>query len=300
MARIVLLVPIALLLATPLGGALFAPAEPVPLIQVLDGIVAQDPAAAPAVNPVTIGPGSRLVIDQDDGLTYACTANFVWEAAGKLYLGAAGHCFLPEDKVSTHGPDADFDASVVRVWACRTGCVFGGQTGFIATGVLEPLGRVVYARQTVGDDAVGNDFGLVEIPDAALPFVRTTLPVWGGPESATPARANGPVCVYGNGVLVGETIATKARLGHGLGTVGDEWDALIPINSGDSGAALVTCEPTADGGVRGLRPVGIVTHGIGVPIVGVGVPSVGSGTTTERAIEMAHEAGLDLSLVIDG
>lgn len=299
MARIALLVPLALLLVTPASGALFAPGGPVPLLQALDGIVPQEPSAVPAVNPITIGPGSRLAIEMDGGL-YACTANFVWEAGGKLYLGAAGHCFLPADKVSTHGPDADFDASEVRVWACRTGCLFGGESGFVATGVLEPLGEVVYARQTLAGDDVGNDFGLVEIPPAALPFVRTTLPIWGGPESAAPARANGPVCVYGNGVLVAETLATKARAGHGLGTIGDEWDALITTNSGDSGAALVTCEATADGGIRGLRPVGVLTHGIGVPIVGVGVPALASGTTTERAIEMAREAGLDIALVIDG
>jgi len=54
-----------------------------------------------------IGPGSHLLIEIPGAGTFGCTANFVWASGGTRYLGAAGHCFLPEGTTATHGPGAN-------------------------------------------------------------------------------------------------------------------------------------------------------------------------------------------------
>lgn len=272
--------------------------EPIPLIAAeeagaLDPLIQQEHVPAPATAQ-NIGPGSRLLILIPDAGTFACTANFVWAAGGRYYLGAAGHCFLPPGKRATHGPGADYDASRVRVSVCLQACNFGGQTGFfIGGGASRTLGSVAYARQ----NGVGDDFGLVEIPADQYAFVRTTLPVWGGPVSASPAPASGTVCVYGNGVIVGEAFPTMARIGVGNGgdPAAGSWQAILPSNSGDSGAAVVTCGSDG-GGLHGLRPVGILTHGIGFG--GVGVPAMAFGTTIAKAKTMATQASLDIELAL--
>jgi hypothetical protein len=54
-----------------------------------------------------IGPGSHLLIDIPNAGTFGCTTNFIWASGNTRYLGAAGHCFIPEGTVATHGPGAD-------------------------------------------------------------------------------------------------------------------------------------------------------------------------------------------------
>src|SRR4029077_1804333 len=87
-----------------------------------------------------IGPGSHLIIDIPGAGTFGCTANFVWAAGSVKFLGAAGHCFIPEGTTATHGPGADYDASAVQVSVCVSNCSFGGQTGFVLTGDMVVLG----------------------------------------------------------------------------------------------------------------------------------------------------------------
>src|SRR5688500_14580542 len=43
-----------------------------------------------------IGPGSHLLIEIPGAGTFGCTANFIWANGAVRYLGAAGHCFIPE------------------------------------------------------------------------------------------------------------------------------------------------------------------------------------------------------------
>lgn len=283
------------------SGLTVANPEPQILRLPLDGLLPTEPAHAPVPETnVGIGPGAHLFISIPNEGEYACTANFVWSSGGKLYLGAAGHCFLPQGTTATHGPGANYDASGVRVKVCVYGCSFGGQSGFFLVGNMLDLGQVAFARQTQGGAAIGNDFGVVEIPAALHAQVRETLPFWGGPTTTTPARANGPVCVYGNGVLAAETFLTMGRVGWGAGQNdgAGSWTAVVPINSGDSGGPLVTCDTETNGGFHGKAPVGIVTHGLAVPGAGIGIPGYGTGTTIAKAKQMGTQAGLNLELVI--
>ena len=253
-----------------------------------------------------IGPGSHLIIEIPREGTFGCTANFVWESGTTRYLGAAGHCFIPSGTTATHGPGADYNAAGVRVSVCVSNCSFGGQTGFILQGDLVALGDVAYARQTAAGEDIGNDFGIVTIPSSFAFLIRPSMPVFGGPQTIENVQPLQPVCHYGNGVVVGETFPTMARVGVGGGSTPTYWMADLLAAPGDSGSALVTCE--SDGtSFRGRGAAGILTHlGLQVCPCTIDVDTtivtvqqgIVFGTTIMRAIEMAQEAQIVLALVL--
>jgi hypothetical protein len=253
-----------------------------------------------------IGPGSAIIITIPDEGRFGCTANFVWQQGAKLYLGAAGHCFVPADKKATHGPGADYDASGVTVQVCVENCEGNFRTALLV-GKLVTLGRVAYARQTdvTGENDVGNDFGVVEIPADAAHLVRPAMPVWGGPRGVDELAFGQFGCHYGNGLVVGETFPTKARVGVGGGSDRDFWMGDFAGAFGDSGSALNGCESDVLG-FHGTGAVGVLTH-LGAQVCPCDVNfkhlrvkaqhGVIFGTTVRRAKEMAAEAGLKLSIV---
>lgn len=290
MRPVALLIVLALPLVVPAGGALVPPLERAGLdVTGWTDATTALPLGAPAPALATgIGPGSHLLIDRSDG-TYACTANWVWRSAGALHLGAAGHCFLQEGETATHGPGADADVSALSVRVCVADCRFGGQTGFLLEGTTRALGPVAYARQTVGGKDVGNDFGLVRIPDELAGEVRTGLPVWGAAPAVKEVRAGALTCHYGNGMAVGETFPTMARLGVGYGSQPDgSWRIATASAPGDSGAALATCVADAEG-TRAVAASGVLTHLAGGLV---------AGTTMARAQQMALEARLSVAPVL--
>ena len=126
-------------------------AEPIPCLDVTGLPDEMETVEAASVAPATasgIGPGSFLLVSHD-GTTAGCTANFVRDSAtGDVYLGAAGHCFLPGDS-RPHGasaaPAERGDSSGLRRLRLRR--CDGPQGGR----VVEP-GGVAYARQ-FGDGA---------------------------------------------------------------------------------------------------------------------------------------------------
>jgi hypothetical protein len=233
-----------------------------------------------------IGPGSHLIMTMDgDPNLYGCTANFVWKGGGATYLGAAGHCFLPPTATATAGPGHDYDPSHTHVKVCVSSCSFGGQIGFSITGTLVDLGPVAYARQTEGGQDVGNDFGLVTIPTWLSSLVRTTMPVWGGPQGTATISAGSPVCLYGNAAGLGEVFATKARAGVGGESNASAWSAFIPSFEGDSGSAVEVC------GLTGApQAAGILTHLV------AGGAGIIAGTTVGKAEQMATQAGLAITV----
>jgi hypothetical protein len=253
-----------------------------------------------------IGPGSALVITIPDEGRFGCTANFVWRARGKTYLGSAGHCFLPGDRKSTHGEGADYDASGVEVRVCVEGCEGNFRT-MLLVGKFVTLGKVAYARQTdpTGEEDVGNDFGVVEIPSAVADLIRPSLPVFGGPDGADTLKPGEFGCHYGHGLVVGETFLTKGRVGVGGGGDKQFWMGDFAGAFGDSGSGLVQCAP--DGATfKGEGAVGVLTH-LGLAVCPCKVNfrkltieaqhGVIFGTTVARSVALAREAGLSLSLV---
>ena len=244
-----------------------------------------------------IGPGSALLITIPNEGTFGCTANFVWADGATRYLGAAGHCFVPAALSATHGPSADYDASGVVVDVCVSGCEGNFQTSEL-TGTWVRLGPVAYARQaSPTGEAVGHDFGVVELPAAVASQVRTSLPVWGGPTGVHTLALGQTGCHYGHGLVFGEVFPTKGRIGVGGFSDALSWGGDFAAGPGDSGSAMVECGLTGLT-LGGRGAVGILTH------LGVSAdPATGEhgfvlGTTVARAIEMAGEAGLELGLVL--
>jgi hypothetical protein len=233
-----------------------------------------------------VGPGSYLLISRTDG-DFICTANFLWNGAGTTYLGAAGHCFLPETAVAATGTTNPY---VNRVQVCVSGCAFGGQLGAVFTGDLRDLGAVRYARQSDGaGNDIGHDFGMVAVPSSLTSLLRRTVPVWGGPNGAGAVQTGAPTCFYGNGVGVGETFPTKARAGVGVTESDGAFFMDAPSAPGDSGSAVVNCALGA-GGLQGTTALGILTH----LTVDVGVVA---GPTVARAQQMvAQDTGITLTL----
>lgn len=244
-----------------------------------------------------IGPGSILLIERD-GSTAGCTANFVWEDSGSYYLGAAGHCFLGNAATGDNTSSSGEDLSNVTV---RVGIdfTFGGLTALSGLrGTTYELGNVVYARQASDDGTgVGHDFGLVEIPDAAINegIVDPSLPQFGGPTGVVQSGAlpaGEPMCQYGNGVGNGEVFATKGRRGASLGAQGDykSWYAAIRGSPGDSGSAILGADPTRT--PEGTDAAGALTH----------LTTLGTaGTTIERCKELAsQDVGMNISVVQQG
>lgn len=249
------------------------------------------PAPSQAVG---IGPGSRIEITMD-GSTYGCTANFIWTSGADLFLGTAGHCLLPSDRIATHGAGADWNAANSVVDVCVADCSFGGLTGFILSGTMVRLGSATYARQTDASGDIGNDFGLVLIPPALHSYVRTSMPVWGGPTSGTnPTSVLGKtICQYGAGLAVGETWPTMHKMGVGFTTNAPEgyYIAVLGAASGDSGSPTVVCGQHETLGWHGQAALGIHTHSL------ASTPyKYGTQATKARAMAL-RDAGLSVSIV---
>ena len=290
---------IPLLSAQKLGGEIQVQRPRIDLTAVTDlTTTLEGPLALEAAE--RIGPGSALLITIPNEGTFGCTANFVWTDGTTLYLGAAGHCFIPATTRATHGDGADYDASGVEVRVCVNNCDANFNSMSLA-GELVLLGRVAYARQTdaTGAEQIGYDFGIVEIPDALAPQVRRTMPVFGGPAGLDTLEAGEFGCHFGHGLVVGETFLTKARVGVGGGSDESFWMGDFAAAFGDSGSAMVSCSPTLTG-FRGRGAIGVLTHlGVRIPEPGGEISTdhgVVFGTTVRRAIEMATEAGMVLSL----
>jgi hypothetical protein len=272
-------------------------AERVPCLEVEDETETATVAGGVPERASGIRPGSQMFITFPDGTTAGCTANFIWrDGGGDLYIGAAGHCFLPSDKNASanaqraaESDDDVYDVGQLDVSVCAD-CTVGGTTGLTFTGTTIGLGDVAYARQNLPDGSeVGHDFGLVRIPSGAEDAVDPSLPQFGGPSgvSAGAVPAGLPVNQYGAGVANGEVFPTMGSNGVSEGDLGtsESWHAAIRASPGDSGSPLGATE--AGTGIEGGDAAGILTH-----LTATGT----AGTTMGRCVEMVRQ---DVGLAIE-
>lgn len=257
-----------------------------------------------------IRPGSLMFVHFPNGTTAGCTANFVWREVDtsdpNLYIGAAGHCFLPSDanasanarrESETH--DDVYDVSQLEVELCQR-CTFGGGTGLVVVrGTTIQLGEVAYARQKLPDGrGLGHDFGLVTIPASATDAVDRSLPQWGGPHGVTnDAVAQGEtVHQYGAGIGNGEVYPTQGRTGVSQGDRDspESWFATTRASPGDSGAPLVSSSAPSDVPPHGENAGGVLTHMV---LSSNPFKTGTAGTTIGRCKELAStDANLDLAV----
>ncbi len=212
----VLAAPPALAAAAPDGAALF------------DATGTWAPAATASVHPG--------VMTQTEGAGQ-CTANFVYTAAGKTFLGQAAHCSGTGEATETDGCQAK-------------SLPLGTPVQILGSDVV---GHMVYnswiAMQAAGeknpDACAYNDLALIELPADALAKVNPSVPVFGGPVGVnTSGTTNGErVLSYGNSSLRQGISMFSPKTGTSLGTVGNGWShsvyTLTPGIPGDSGSAFL-------------------------------------------------------------
>lgn len=240
-----------------------------------------------------IRPGSQLFIDRaDSSETAGCTANFVWQGANsRLYLGTAGHCLLPSNVDADQNAGGSYDSSKVMTRVCLD-CISGAGGGKLGLrGKVMTLGNVVYARQAQDGNQIGNDFGLVEIPEAAHSLVTPKMPTFGGPTKKGTVNRGEKLCYYGNGVAVGETFVTKGRTGIGISNNRNKgwWRAALAVSPGDSGSPVQGCRIRGTR-INGAEAAGLATH--------IATPTGAAGTTVAKAKKLAEEASLNINPVV--
>lgn len=201
------------------------------------------PVDAPLPGEVGIRPGSWMIAP------YWCTMNFLFQKSGVLAIGTAGHCL-------------DGSKPILLTVAP------GG-----ANPVLVELGKTLLKR----DGGIGQDYGLVQVPDNVREWAFPTIGVVGGPCGIYTGMSPQPIAHYGHGVGVGTGGTPRAGMGIHLDDdptkLEIEWDSdsfawVGLLNGGDSGSAVRSGT---------LPAVGDLTHGLS--IAGLPTPSaIGWGT----------------------
>jgi len=199
---------------------------------------------APAAT-ASIHPG---VMTETEGA--GCTANFVYTAGGKTFLGQAAHCSGTGEATDTNGCSAK-------------SLPLGTPVQIVGSDVV---GHMVYnswiAMQASGetneDACAYNDLALIEIPADALAKVNPSLPVYGGPVGVnTTGTTNGEqVLSYGNSALRQGITLFSPKTGTSFGDQGNGWShdvyTVTPGIPGDSGSAFLDSKGYALGDLSTL------------------------------------------------
>lgn len=162
-------------------------------------------------------------------------------------------------------------------------CIDEGQVA-----VLDSFGKIGEAVFSTGDGGVGNDFALIKVDEDLEDQVDPEMCTWAGPTGTEPGDILGqPVLQagYGSGVSVPTfgVLPPRPRPGVGMGWGAESFTWIGTSIPGDSGS------PVRESGGEAL---GTVTH-ILIP-----APVLDFGTTWDRGLELAGEAGIeDLELV---
>lgn len=203
---------------------------------------------APA-GSATIHPGVQLFTEGAQ-----CTANFIFEGGGNVYIGQAAHC-------ASLGTQTDTDG-------CTTPSLPLG-TPVEIEGASKP-GTLVYsswlamqaAHETDPDACAYNDLALVQVDPADVGKVNPSIPHWGGPTglNTTGTQPFDLVYSYGNSELrLGLTLLSP-KTGISQGTSGNGWThqvtVITPGIPGDSGSAFLDASGRALG-VLSTLSVGI-------------------------------------------
>ena len=215
---------------------------------VVSGLAAVVPASTPGSAQELIQPGAAMVAP------HGCTLNFVFRGVGPeaaRYIGTAGHC-------------VDSVGQQVRM--------AGGDIGTVA--FLINQGR--------------DDFALIQVDPSLWPYMSPEVRGIGGPTGSTTSLSTSdgdPIALYGHGMVLGSTEATRLRSGLLTDDDFQEWHAALPAIFGDSGGPVLHV-PTG-------AALGVISGVSGDQTR----PHTVKGTTIERALELLAEAELPVELV---
>jgi hypothetical protein len=206
------------------------------------------PAAAAAWAPAgqaTIHPGVQVF---NEGAQ--CTANFVFEEAGEVYLGQAAHCAGTGGATETDG--------------CTSGSLPLG-TPVDVTGASRP-GTLAYSSwltmqargETDPDACAFNDFSLIRIDPADVASVNPSVPGFGGPTGiGGPGSQGSTVYSYGNSSLRAGIAQLRPKQGILVQSEGGGWShsvaTVTPGVPGDSGSGFLNASGAAFGTLSTLQ-----------------------------------------------
>ena len=199
------------------------------------------PAAKAAVHPG--------VMTETEG-SGQCTANFLYTAANRVFLGQAAHCSSTGEATETNG--------------CTSKSLpLGTPVKVLGTDIV---GHMVYNSwltmqkrgETDPNACAYNDLALIELPAAAIAKSNPSVPVYGGPVGVnTTGTKNGDrVLSYGNSSLRQGVAVLSPKTGTSLGDDGNGWTHTVytvtPGIPGDSGSAFLDSEGRALGDLSTL------------------------------------------------
>jgi hypothetical protein len=206
------------------------------------------PAAASAWAPTetaTVHPGVQVFTEGGQ-----CTANFVFQSGGDVYLGQAAHCAGTGGQTETDG--------------CTSGSLPLG-TPVEVTGASRP-GTLAYSSwltmqasgETDPDACAFNDFALIRIDPDDVGRVNPSVPGFGGPTGVGAASGLGStVYSYGNSSLRGGVTLLSPKQGIVVQNQGNGWShnvvTLTPGIPGDSGSGFMSKSGQAIGVLSTLQ-----------------------------------------------
>ncbi len=206
------------------------------------------PAAASAWAPIetaTVHPGVQVFTEGGQ-----CTANFVFQGGGDVYLGQAAHCAGTGGQTETDG--------------CTSGSLPLG-TPVEVTGASQP-GTLAYSSwltmqangETNPDACAFNDLALIRIDPADVDSVNPSVPGFGGPTGVGAAGGLGStVYSYGNSSLRGGVTLLSPKQGVVVQSQGNGWShnvvTLTPGIPGDSGSGFMNKSGQAIGTLSTLQ-----------------------------------------------
>jgi hypothetical protein len=194
-------------------------------------------AWAPA-SSATIHPGVQVFTDGAQ-----CTANFVFTAGGRTYLGQAAHCSGTGEATDTDG--------------CTSASLPIGAPVEV-TGASKP-GKLAYnswiTMQAGGESdeetCAYNDLALIELDPADVAKVNPSIPKWGGPTGVGTAASLDDVFSYGNSSLRQGITLLSPKRGKVIEVSTGGWSyslyTLTPGIPGDSGSAFLNADGQALG-----------------------------------------------------
>ncbi len=203
-------------------------------------LIAAKPAAAWApADQATIHPGVMTFTEGGQ-----CTANFIFEGGGEVYIGQAAHCSSTSGATETDG--------------CLAGTHPVG-TPVEINGASQP-GTMVYnswaTMQANGesdpDTCAYNDLALVRINPADVPSVNPSVPGFGGPTGlGAPGDLGSTVYSYGNSSLRLGITQLSPKQGLIVENTNGGWNHTVytvtPGIPGDSGSGFMNAGGAAFG-----------------------------------------------------
>jgi hypothetical protein len=209
------------------------------LLGVLAGLVLAIAAFAPGVAGAWAPAGSATIHPGVQTFTEGaqCTANFIYQDGGGVYIGQAAHCSGTGAATETNG--------------CEAGSLPVG-TPVEVDGASQP-GTMVYnswiTMQQLGetdpDACQYNDLALVRLNPADVANVNPSVPGFGGPTGlgSSAAMLGDTVYTYGNSSLRGGVTKLSPKQGVVVQSQGNGWSRAVytvtPGIPGDSGSGFM-------------------------------------------------------------